>query len=368
MTIGARVLKTGIAVAVALWAGVLIGFGSPIIAAIAAIMTVQPSIYQSWKLILVQIQSNLLGALLAIGAVWMMGASPIAVGLTCICVILICMKIGTEETVMLTLVTVVVIMEAGGGDNGWLVAADRLGAILTGIVAAFAVNVTIAPPKHIKRFVNQVQEAQSFLSRLLRTTVSNELREKVFKSEQEELRTRIRGLEKSYKLLAEERLWQRSSRQKRARLLVVYKAMLEALERGSALIDAVEAHYFAVKSAQAWNRLIVRQIEVLDAYHEQLLWKWNGHIKPGAAIAAPPPETTALLSGMIADQSDRDDPIARARLLVITSAIFAYEGQLRRLDELVARYLSRQQNKNRTPDNDVDESADETEAASHYRI
>jgi uncharacterized membrane protein YgaE (UPF0421/DUF939 family) len=370
MTIGARVLKTGIAVAVALWAGLLIGFGSPIIAAIAAIMTVQPSIYQSWKLILLQIQSNLLGALFAIGAVWIVGDSPIAVALTCIAVILVCLKIGTEETVMLTLVTVVVIMEAGGGDNGWLVAADRLGAIMTGIVAAFAVNITIAPPRHMERFVNQVQEVQTFMSRLLRTTVSNELREKVFRAEQETLRTRIRGLEKSYKLLAEERLWRRSARLKRARLLVVYKAMLESLERGSALIEAVEDHYFAVKPAQAWNRLIDRQIEVLNNYHEQLLWKWNGHIKPGAAVSAPSPETTALLSGMIAEQSDPADPIARARLLVITSAMFAYEGQLRRMDELISQYLNRQNGKevDRQPPLAGSLSANETEDAGHYRI
>lgn len=85
MTIGARVLKTGIAVAFALWLGTMIGLNSPLLASIAAIFTIQPSIYRSWKQVLEQIQSNLLGAVMAIGAVWLVGASPMAVGITCVC-------------------------------------------------------------------------------------------------------------------------------------------------------------------------------------------------------------------------------------------------------------------------------------------
>jgi len=342
VTIGARVLKTGIAVAFALWFGTLIGLHSPLLASIAAIFTIQPSIYRSWKQVLEQIQSNLLGAVIAIGAVWLVGASPIAVGITCVCVILLCLRLGSEETIGLTLVTVVVIMEAGGSSSqGWVTAADRLGAIMTGIVSAFFVNVAIAPPRHTKRFVKQVQEAQSFMSRLLRTAVSNELREKLYRTEQEELRTRIRNLEEFHKLFAEERVWRSDSQRERARLLVVYKSMLAALSQGSALIDAVEDHYFAVRTAQAWNRLIERQIETLCGYHEQLLWKWAGHIKPGAIAHAPPPEATALLAEMITGQSEPSDPNSRARLLAIASAVFQYEHRLRRLDKLISQYLGR---------------------------
>jgi len=345
VTIGARVLKTGIAVAFALWIGSLVGLNSPLLAAIAAIFTIQPSIYRSWKQVLEQVQSNLLGAAIAIGAVWLVGASPIAVGITCVCVILLCLRLGTEETIGLTLVTVVVVMEAGGGGSqGWMTAADRLGAIMTGIASAFVVNVAIAPPRHAKRFVKQVQEAQAFMSRLLRTAVSNELREKLYRTEQEELRTRIRGLEEFHKLFTEERVWRSESRRERARLLVVYKSMLAALSQGSALIGAVEDHYFAVRTAQAWNRLIERQIETLCGYHEQLLWKWAGHIKPGAAAHAPPPEASALLTEMIASQPEPGDPVARARLLVVASSVFQYEDRLRRLDKLMGQYLRRGNN------------------------
>ncbi|WP_239616130.1 FUSC family protein [Cohnella mopanensis] len=339
MTIGARVLKTGIAVALALWIGELVGLGSPMIAAIAAIFTIQPSIYRSWMQVLEQVQSNVLGAIIAITAVWLVGNTPILVGLVCIGVILLCIRLKTEETIALTLVTVVVIMEAQG--QGWMVALDRLAAILTGMVSAFAVNVAIAPPRHRNRFLKQVEEVQSMLSRLLRTVVSNELKENVFRKEQHELRNKLRKLDEFYELFAEERVWRKNSRQKRVRLLVVYKGMLTSLERGYALIEAVEDHYWAVSTGKAWNRLIDRQIETLCGYHEQLLWKWAGKMKPGASAAAPPPEASILLTELIGENTEKDLN-ARARLLVITSAVYTYEERLRRLDKLMEQWLQRQ--------------------------
>jgi uncharacterized membrane protein YgaE (UPF0421/DUF939 family) len=340
MTIGARVLKTGLAVAVAFWLGQLVGLESPLIAAITAIFTIQPSIYRSWMQVLEQVQSNVLGAIIAIGAVFLIGNTPISVGLVCIGVILLCIRLKTEETISLTLVTVVVIMEAQG--QGWMLAWDRLAAILTGMVAAFAVNVTIAPPRHRSRFLKNIQETQALLSRLLRTVVSNELKENIYRDEQNHLKSMLRKLDETYDLFAEERVWRKNSRLKRARLLIVYKGMLSALDRGLSLIDAVEDHYWGVSTTKAWNKLIDQQIEALCGYHEQLLWKWEGKMKPGASAAAPPPEASFLLSEQIWESSGEDKG-ARSRILVITSAVYTYEERLRRLDKLMEQWLHREE-------------------------
>jgi uncharacterized membrane protein YgaE (UPF0421/DUF939 family) len=338
MTIGARVLKTGLAVAIALWIGELVGLGAPLIAAIAAIFTIQPSIYRSWMQVLEQLQSNVLGAAIAIAAVFLIGNTPIAVGLVCIGIILLCIRLKTEDTISLTLVTAVVIMEAQG--QSWMLAWDRLAAILTGMLSAFSVNVIIAPPRHRYRFVKQIQDAQNLLSRLLRTAVSNEMKENVYRDEQKKLRDMLHKLEEYYDMFAEERVWRSNSKQTRVRLLIVYKGMLAALQRGLSLVEAVEDHYWAVSTGASWNRLIDRQIEALCSYHEHLLWKWEGKIKPGAASAAPPPEASILLSELIGERAE-EDTTARARLLVITSAVYTYEDRLRRLDKLAEHWLHR---------------------------
>ncbi|GIO13055.1 UPF0421 protein YgaE [Cohnella xylanilytica] len=338
MTIGARVFKTGLAVAVALWAGEWLGLDSPLLAAITAIFTIQPSIYRSWMQVLDQLQSNVLGVAIALVAFWVLGSTPISVGLVCILVILLCLKLKIEDTIGLTLVAVVVVMEARS--QGWPVALDRLAGLLLGISSAFLVNVAIMPPRHRGRFMRLVQEGQGLLSRLLRTSVSNELKESVFREEQEKLESILKKLDEYYRMFAEERVWLRRSRIRRSKLLIVYKEMLLTLRRGESLVEAVEEQYWAVSSEASWNEAADRHIEALCGYHEQLLWKWEGKMKPGAASAAPSLEDGVLLTERIT--ASAADAVTRSRLLVITSSMFAYEDRLRRLDRLIDHWQLRE--------------------------
>ncbi|MBW7460407.1 FUSC family protein, partial [Paenibacillus sepulcri] len=157
MTIGARVMKTGLAVALAVYISGMIGFSSPILAAVSSIFTIQPSISRSWKQILDQLQTNVLGAAIALAAVRLFGNTPISLGLVCIIVILCCIRLRMEATIGLTLVTVVAVMEADGGS--WLYALERFSMVLTGMGAAFLVNVLVFPPRPRKQFVRQVHDA-----------------------------------------------------------------------------------------------------------------------------------------------------------------------------------------------------------------
>ncbi|MEJ9315158.1 aromatic acid exporter family protein, partial [Priestia megaterium] len=58
MKLGARILKTGIAITLSLLLGEFLSLPSPIFAAIAAVFAIQPSIYRSYLTILEQIQAN----------------------------------------------------------------------------------------------------------------------------------------------------------------------------------------------------------------------------------------------------------------------------------------------------------------------
>ena len=66
MKLGARVLKTGVAIVFALFLAELLNLPSPVFAGIAAIFAIQPSIYRSYLTILEQIQGNLIGATVAV--------------------------------------------------------------------------------------------------------------------------------------------------------------------------------------------------------------------------------------------------------------------------------------------------------------
>lgn len=352
MTIGARVLKTGMAVALAIYLSGLFGFASPLIAAVAAIFTIQPSIYRSWQRVADQVQTNLLGAVIAIAAVRLFGHTPIAAGLVCILVILISIRLKMESTISLTLVTVVAIMEANG--QGWDVAISRLLMVLTGIGSSFLVNVLVFPPRPRKQFTEQVHQAYTQLSLLLRTAVSNEMKEQVFRVEKDKLHGTLRKLEERHTVFEEERKVLARTKTSHARQLLVSKQMIKTLQKGADLLDVVEEHYFASPSAGEWALRFDRQIEDLSKYHEQILLKAEDKMKPNALIEPEEEREARFVKDLTAYVME--DPDEHKRLIFVASGLFEYAYNLRRLEKLLDQVQQREENARRDAD-EAQESA-----------
>ncbi len=116
MKLGARILKTGIAITLALFACILLNLPSPVFAGISAIFAVQPSVYRSYLTALEQIQANVIGAVFAIAFATAFGHNPFIIGLTCILVIALTLQLRLENTISIALVTVIAIMEYQGED------------------------------------------------------------------------------------------------------------------------------------------------------------------------------------------------------------------------------------------------------------
>ncbi|WP_219835202.1 aromatic acid exporter family protein [Paenibacillus sp. R14(2021)] len=339
MTIGARVLKTGFAVALAVYLSSLLAFPSPIIAAVASIFTIQPSISRSWQQVVDQLQTNVLGAAVALAAVRLFGQTPIALGIVCIIVILINIRLRMESTIGLTLVTVVAVMEANTA--GWWFAVERFLMVLTGMGAAFAVNLLVYPPRPRKQFVGQVHEAYGQLSLLLRMAISNEMREDVHREEKEKLQGTLRKLDEVYRLFEEERPFLRGRKQANARQLILSRHMIKALHQGVSLLDVVEEHYFAMADAETWANRFDSQIEELAKYHEHILLKLEGKMKPNAAIE-PEEERESRLIRQLSDYLQQD-PDNHKRLVFVASAMLEYAFHLRRLDRVTDQVLHRRE-------------------------
>ena len=337
MTIGARVLKTGMAVALAIYLSELFGFSSPILAAVSAIFTLQPSIFRSWQQVSDQFQTNLLGALIALGAVQLIGNTPIAVGIVCIAVILLSIRLKMESTVGLTLITVVAVMEANA--TGWLFAVERFLQVLAGMGAAFAVNVLVFPPRPRRQFQSYVQQSYQQLSLLLRTSISDEMKEQVYNEEKSKLHNTIDKLEERFNVLEEERSFRSSRRIERARQLLLAKQLIKAVTKGADLLDVVEEHYFPSPGAEEWALKLDSQIEHMTKYHEHLLLKLDGKIKPHSWLGAE--ELTGThLARQLTDYL-REDQEQHRRLVFVASALFEYGYQLRRLDKLIDQVQNR---------------------------
>jgi len=104
MRFGARIFKTGLTVALALYISIWLGLEPPVLAAIAAALTIQPSVYRSWKNGLEQVQSNLIGAAVATIFTLALGNEPYIIAMVVMLVIGIILKLKLEKSTSLAVV------------------------------------------------------------------------------------------------------------------------------------------------------------------------------------------------------------------------------------------------------------------------
>ncbi|SET35450.1 aromatic acid exporter family protein [Paenibacillus sp. NFR01] len=337
MAFGARILKTGLAVTLALYLSMLLKFSSPVGAAIAAIFAMQPSIYRSWRYFLDQTLTSTLGAVLALLGGRLLSNEPIAVGLVCILVIMISMKIKRADTIGLSLVTVISVMEASGQ---WEFALTRYLLTLTGIASAFVINLTVLPPKPHKQYIQQIEKVFSSLSLLLRTAVSDEMKENVFRDQKNALEGSIRALADKYALFEEEQKKLKRAKYSETRKMVVYKNLLASLQKGAEVLEAIDRHYFQAERSEYTDRLFDGHLEQLIKYHESILLKFEDKLKPGVVDADP----ISLQNDRFLETAIRRYDAEKAgqlRLSIVAAAIYDYGYQLERLDK-VADQIHRQ--------------------------
>ncbi|NOU96994.1 aromatic acid exporter family protein [Paenibacillus sp. LMG 31456] len=337
MAFGARVLKTGIAVTLSLYISMLFEFQLPVIAAVAAIFAMQPSIYRSWRHFLDQLQTNTLGAAMAMLAGMFLSKDPFAIGIVCILAIMICLKLKMEETIGLTLVTVIVVMEASGQ---WDFALTRFLLSLIGIGSAFIINVLFFPPKPKEQFVKQIQTVFNKLSLLLRTFVSDEIKESVFRQEKQALENEVKSLAQKYSLFEEDLKKLKKSTFSQIRHLVVYKQMLTTLHKGIEVLDAVEQHYFQAARTPEIDAYFDLHLEMFIKYHEHVLLKFGDKLKPDSSENEKMEQANDdFMKTMIKSYSEEREGVLR--LSIVTAAMYDYCFQIGRLDKQVEQFNSK---------------------------
>ncbi|WP_191560388.1 FUSC family protein [Metabacillus idriensis] len=342
MILGPRVLKTGLSVSLALFICSLFQLEPSVFAGVAAIFTIQPSIYRTWKQVMDQVQANTLGAALALFAIFFFGSNPIVIGVVVISVIIISLRLKMDATISLTLVTVLAIMSAPGNED-FLFVWNRFLIILIGIASAFLVNLLILPPKYKENYYAKVQSVFETMSLLMRTAISDELTEKYYQEKQKEFRSELQKLEDLYEIFDEEREKMAKVNPLNVRELVVFKQMLKTIQQAADVLKVIEEHYFQSRSTIVDDQLFDSQIEQLIKWHEYLLFKYEGKIKTNDRFEDDTfhRESRIFLIQMMESDSEKPE---NQRLTVVASAVYEYAFQLKRLDQLVDRFVKRADN------------------------
>ncbi|HWI54944.1 MAG TPA: aromatic acid exporter family protein [Desulfobacteria bacterium] len=146
VTMGARVLKSGLAVTIA--ATICHYFDIPVLfAAMAAVINIKPSVVQSRRNALEQVGVHIIGVSLAFAIGLTLGDNPLTMGLTTVLVISLCSRLGWTSGTLMGVVAALFILSASPKDFVSH-AVDRTSAIFIGLAVGMTVNYFVLPPRY----------------------------------------------------------------------------------------------------------------------------------------------------------------------------------------------------------------------------
>lgn len=233
--VGGRVLKTVLAVTLAIALAQYLGMERVTLAAIVALLTVQRTFYHSLVQSLAKLGSVLLGGTLGAGFSYIFGMTPAAYGLATLAAIYLCLQLRWQDHIVLTSVTAITVIFSANGMPLSFSLQQILTALL-GAACALAVNFLFTP-NHRKDVIGKLDDAARSLGRAIDFIMLEMLEpgcdDKVFKEEVANLDALINeGLDLS-KLLREEQRFivnRETDSDRYSRTFYIYQSQLKRLE------------------------------------------------------------------------------------------------------------------------------------------
>ncbi|MCA1032651.1 aromatic acid exporter family protein [Bacillus timonensis] len=340
MKLGARILKTGIAITLALFIAHALELPSPVFAGIAAIFAIQPSIYRSYLSVVEQLQANIIGAFFAICFALLFGNDPFIIGLTAVIVISINLKLKIENTIPVALVTVIAIMQ-GPEEQFLQFALIRFSTILLGVLSALVVNLAFLPPKHENKLYQKILDQTEEIFKWIRLNIRHASDHQALKADIEKSKETLLKIEQLYLLYKEERNYFKKQTLEKSRKLVIYRQMIATSTRALETLKLLhrlenELHHMPI----SFQQLIIVELDDLIHLHEQLMLKFIGKSK-----GQPPEELQShlgydrkqVIESFLQNQDKLESKDDRDwyQLFPLVSAITDYSFQLEHLETLV---------------------------------
>lgn len=351
MKLGARVLKTGVAIIFALFIAELLNVPSPVFAGIAAIFAIQPSIYRSYLTIIEQVQGNIIGAIIAVIFGLLFGHQIVAIGIAAIVVIAIIIKLKLEKAMTLAVVTLIVIMEFQG-DDFITFAFIRFSTVMIGVFAAFIVNLAFIPPKYEVKLFKSINFLQDDIIRWTRLACRQASEHTSTKHALKKIKSRMNEIDKMYGFFREERSYFKREHHKKARKLVIYRQMITTSKKSVELLQRLHKHENELaKLPSQFQYLLQERLDGLLTYHEQLFLKYTGKLKPEHSKwnhsneYMQGNEMMDIFIEYINNHkaTQQEEEFTSYHLLYILSRVLDYEENLEHLDTLIVSYRSHHQ-------------------------
>lgn len=349
MKIGARVLKTGLAITLSIFASTLLFPDSTgALAGIAASLSTQPSVKKSFETFISRIVANTIGGLLAVLMIYAIGNTPIAVGVSAVLTIAILNVLKLSDVISLTIVTIVVIM-LSTDPNYVMTAFSRVIETLLGVSISFVINLLIHPPKHDAQFFKTLESVTSEVLLLLRATLRKNTDFSILHRDLQWAKKQMGQFELLFRLISEEWIISKSERGARARRLVIYRYMGRTTRSAIDLLDALHKYSHIYNDFPDDFRTIFRErLETLITAHEQIIMKFYGKVSPESVnyMEMNRENREDYLDMFFSEAKNQEETKEHHQFEAngvthIMAASFTYEENLTNLNRLVRNYKLR---------------------------
>jgi uncharacterized membrane protein YgaE (UPF0421/DUF939 family) len=282
MNIGARIIKTGLSVALALMIAHWLNFQPAVLSAVAAVIAIQPSIMRSWNYLKEVILTNFIGGVFATLGFYFLGTEPVYIGIIVIITISINLALGLNKTVNLSVLTVIAILTSDLHGTTVYTVMNRFSLVGIGVFSSFIINILVMPPKHDDRFLQSIKGLKERLSVLLRVVPQKEISIITFKKEKEKLDRNYTKTKGYYDLLNEEKHRIRfSNRYNFIRKLVIFRQMLRVIKREILLFEKIEKHLnIMTRTSSKESEEVMDTINELLQYQETIFLMYEDKTIP----------------------------------------------------------------------------------------
>lgn len=163
MKIGMRNFKTALAVSLCIIIFQVFNIGSPFYAAIAAIISMQSSVVDSFKTGKNRILGTFLGALVGLIFALIGPSNPLLIGIGIIIIISISNWLKWNKSITIAGVVFIAIMVNLNGKSPWVYSLNRITDTIIGIVLAVLINYFISPPIKVDKVLDHYHQLYSIL-------------------------------------------------------------------------------------------------------------------------------------------------------------------------------------------------------------
>ncbi|WP_235817421.1 MULTISPECIES: FUSC family protein [Gracilibacillus] len=340
LKLGARILKTGLAITVAIYVAQLLGIQAATYAGIAAAFAIQPNIYRSFQTMLEQIYANIFGVGIGALVVFSLGNDPVVIGFTVIIVIGVLMYFKVNEnTIALAIFAVLAVMET---TEMMLLhfAGVRFSALTLGILSAFVINLLFLPPKYELRLFKSIDQITSDILQWLRISTKHLSDDPALRTEIERIQAEIHRIDNTYLLFSEERIYRKKARMPRMRKLILFRQMIYTSKKSLATLEAFHQYDDKVEHIpKEFRKVLIDELDKLIYSHERLLLSAMGKIKknPSKSIEdITDPDIPHLVDALI--QVYEKDDKERLALLPLASRLMEYHKEILHFERILYSY------------------------------